>query len=126
MTKNELLNTIQTLNLRNDDVIRIKLTEEGKEECLMYRLCSKKGIDLETINLKFRGACFHEIYINRYGAVKKSSTVGGYSYRLCRIYIYNENERYEDFLEAEYIESIEVLTNTKRRRKNEWLAIENY
>ena len=126
MTKNELLNTIKTLNLRHDDIIRIKLTEEGKKECLMYRLCMKKDINIESINLQFRGANFDIIYFDRFGQLKKSATVRGSEKRLCRIYIYNENEKYRDFLESEWIESIEVITNTKRRRINKWLDIDNY
>lgn len=128
MRKNELLNSIKSLNLRTGDKVKITLTEEGKENCMLYRLNIKNNVDIQHQELVFDGAFFSNIYFDRYGKQKKSSTIGGTTLRLCRIYVKGGKGKlnFTDFLDATDIEKIECLTNTNRRRKNNWLNIEEY
>ena len=124
MRKQELLDKCRELNLRPGDKVKVRFTEEGKRNYRLYSINKEfKGIDIEDEVVEFYQDGMGWSHFNVYGEQKRTKSTGA-SIRNCSLW-FSFNDVVDSCL-AEWIEDIENLTNTSRRRKNNWLAIENY
>ena len=124
MKKQQLLDKCRKLNLRPGDKVKVRFTEEGKRNYRLYSINKEfKGIDIEDEVVEFYQDGMGWSHYNVYGELKRTKSTGA-SIRNCSLWL-SFNDVVDSCL-AEWIEDIENLTNTSRRRKNNWLAIEDY